>query len=137
MKTFTAVNSLSGLMTKLSSPVLMPAVVFPSRLLLPMPMPDVLTFMFAVPRNEKLPPSISASVRSFPSSSSIAGNISPGSAVALTPKKTISSDGEGMVGGSCFGISNVRTGSGPPAAREPSALLRTTVELNPCTRSSA
>ncbi|MCY1521809.1 hypothetical protein D9M68_566410 [compost metagenome] len=136
MKTFTAVSKVSGLMTKLSSPRLMPACPFPSRLLLAMPMPDVLTFMFAVPRKSKSPSSTSVSVRSS-SPSTMAVNISSAVVSALTPKKTISSDGEGMVGGSCFGISNVRTGSGPPASSDPLALLRTTVERKPCTRSSA
>ncbi|MNY14658.1 hypothetical protein D3C86_1478440 [compost metagenome] len=136
MKTFMPVNRVSGLMTKLSSPALMPAVPLPSRLLLPMPMPEVLTFMFALPRKANPPLSICASVRSG-APGPMAVNMSLAEVVALTPKKTISSDGEGMVGESCSGISRVRTGSGPPASSEPSALLRTISELKPCTRSSA
>ncbi|MCY1449486.1 hypothetical protein D9M71_662240 [compost metagenome] len=136
MKIFMPVNRVSGLMTKLSSPALMPAVPFPSRLLLVMPMPDVLTFMFALPMNANPPASICASVRSD-TPGVMAENISLALVVALTPKNTISSDGEGIVGGSCAGINKVRTGSGPPAPSEPSALLSTIVEAKPCTRSSA
>ncbi|MOA39413.1 hypothetical protein D3C78_1611920 [compost metagenome] len=58
-------------------------------------------------------------------------------ASAFAEKNTISSDAEGMAGLLVSGINKVRTGSGPPASREPSALLRTMVELKPCTRSRA
>ncbi|MNE67555.1 hypothetical protein D3C80_1631700 [compost metagenome] len=138
MNTFIPVSRVSGLMTKLSSPALMPAVVFPSRLLLPMPMPEVLTFMFSSAMKANPPASTSASVRlPSPSSCPMASIMLAVVAVASTPKKTISSDNEGIAGSSVSGINKVRTGSGPPASSEPSALLRTTVEPKPCTRSRA
>ncbi|MNR13566.1 hypothetical protein D3C85_1299760 [compost metagenome] len=63
--------------------------------------------------------------------------ISAVDASAFAEKNTTSSDAEGIAGSSVSGINKVRTGSGPPAASEPSALLSTIVEWKPCTRSSA
>ncbi|MNQ86544.1 hypothetical protein D3C85_1017420 [compost metagenome] len=137
MKTFMPVSRLSGLMTKLSSAALIAARLSPWKTLLATPMPEVLTFMAAGSMYDGRGVVCSAASVGSGAPSPMPVRISAVDASAFAEKNTISSDAEGIAGLSVSGINNVRTGSGPPAASEPSALLSTIVELKPCTRSSA
>ncbi|MNR33903.1 hypothetical protein D3C85_1516250 [compost metagenome] len=136
MKIFMPVNSVSGLITKLSSAALIAARLSPWSRLLATPIPDVLTFMAAGSMYDGRGLVCSEASVGSGAPRPMPVKISAVEASALAEKNTISSDADGMVGSFVSGISKVRTGSGPPASSEPSALLSVVTERKPCTRSS-